>query len=234
MKSVMKKYKHKFEMVRLLLKKENPTIVEIGSHYGEDSLRFLETFPECTIYCFEPDPRNIKIFNKHIKDRRVKLFELALSSQKGIANFYQSYQPSTSVPEKYDWISEADYEELMLNNSGSSSLKRGYKHNLNQTIQVNTERYDNWCEEHHINNVDFVWVDVQGAEKSVLEGMGEKIKNIKFIWIEYGEIEYEGAINRQETISHMHNRSFNVIEEYSNQSLTGDLLFYNNTMETNG
>ena len=77
-------------------------------------------------------------------------------------------------------------------------------------------------------------MDVQGAEKSVLEGMGEKIKNIKFIWIEYGEIEYEGAINRQETISHMHNRSFNVIEEYSNQSLTGDLLFYNNTMETNG
>ena len=38
-------------------------IVEVGAHYGEDTLRFLKFFPNSNIYCFEPDPRNILIRN---------------------------------------------------------------------------------------------------------------------------------------------------------------------------
>ena len=68
MKSIMKKYQQKFENFKYVIGKDNPIIIEIGSHYGEDSLRFIETFENAKVYCFEPDPRNIDIHKKHIDD----------------------------------------------------------------------------------------------------------------------------------------------------------------------
>lgn len=93
MRSIMKHYASKFELLRRIIGKENPVIVEIGAHFGEDSLRFLESFPEVELHCFEPDPRSIKVFKKYINDPRVRLYEVALSDTEGVTTFYQSYQP---------------------------------------------------------------------------------------------------------------------------------------------
>ena len=142
MKSIMKHYEGKFKMIHSLLSKDDPVVVEIGAHYGEDSLRFLETFKNIELYCFEPDPRNISIFKKYVNDERVELFELALSNEKGEAKFYQSYQDGTETPEKYDWIDSEEYTNKALNNSGSSSLKKGYSYLLGEPVNVRTERYD--------------------------------------------------------------------------------------------
>jgi FkbM family methyltransferase len=225
----MKHYASKFNMIRYLLKKENPTIVEIGAHYGEDSLRFLEAFRDVNLFCFEPDPRNVEIFKKYVNDDRVKLFEVALSDKKGKANFYQSYQEynQSTIPGKYDWISKEEYVEKRLNNSGSSSLKKGYPHILNEQIEVSTERYDTWCKENNIDNVDFVWMDVQGAERDVINGMGEEIQNIHFIWMEYGEEAYEDGMNRNDTLILMNTKGFQEVREFSNYTPQGDILFVN-------
>ena len=129
MKSIMKKYQQKFENFKYVIGKDNPIIIEIGSHYGEDSLRFVETFKNSKVYCFEPDPRCIAVFKKYIQNDRITLFEIALSNENGTAEFYQSYDDSKSnfVPEKYVWIDIEDYKNNKLSNSGSSSLKAGYK-----------------------------------------------------------------------------------------------------------
>jgi FkbM family methyltransferase len=224
----IKKYKQKFDTIQKLLNKDDPVIIEIGAHFGEDSLRFLEYFNNIKLYCFEPDPRNIKVFKKYVEDDRVDLIELALYDHRGKSTFYQSFQNHKgSVPDKYDWISEDDYHSLMLNNSGSSSLQKGYYYNLSDTIQVDTERYDNWAEENGIKFVDLAWIDVQGAERSVLDGMGGDIHNIMFVWVEYGENVYEGAMSREEIIRYMNDKLFSVVEQYSDQAQSGDLLFLN-------
>lgn len=225
----MKHYYEKFNMFKNILDLEDPIIVEVGAHYGEDSLRFTEAFENPTVYCFEPDPRNIEIFKKHVVNSKVRLFEVALSDNNGEAEFFQSYDEkgSEAVPSKYDWINLDDYKNNKLSNSGSSSLRRGYGKTLPESIKVKTERFDTWFENNNISNVDLVWMDVQGAERSVLEGMGEKIKNIRFIWVEYGELGYEGAMSRQETVKYMTNKSFSVLEEYSDKSQSGDLMFCN-------
>ena len=228
--SYMKKYKRKFDIFKVILDKTDPVIIEIGAHYGEDTLRFLEVFPDCTVYCFEPDPRNIKIFKKYVDSDKVKLFETALCEENGEAKFFQSFKDYTdrTVPDKYDWISIEDYQNEKLNNSGSSSLKRGYAHTLDNYVVVETERFDEWHSRHNVGEVDLVWLDVQGAERDVLSGMGDAIKNIKFIWTEYGEKTYEGAMSRVETINFMRKRNFSVINELSSKSPTGDLLFRRN------
>lgn len=229
MKSIMKHYASKFNMIKNLLKKENPTIVEIGAHYGEDSLRFLEAFRDIQLFCFEPDPRNIAIFKKYVNDSRVKLFEIALSSDKGTSTFYQAYQEYKldRIPSKYDWIDKKDYIGKHLNNSGASSLKKGYSHVLNEQIEVNTERYDTWCEENSVDSVDFVWMDVQGAERDVIDGMGDKIQNIKFMWMEYGEDAYEDGMSRSDTLLLMRNKGFAEVRRHSNPGAKGDILFIN-------
>ena len=91
---------------------------------------------------------------------------------------------------------EEDYVDKKLNNSGSSSLKKGYKSVLGETITVKTQRFDSWYKENNIGEIDFCWIDVQGAEKDVFDGMGDDIKHIKYIWVEYGETGYEDGMNR--------------------------------------
>ena len=66
MTNIMKNYGKKFQLIKKLVGKDDPLIVEIGAHYGEDTLRLLETFPNANIHCFEPDDRNISIFENKI------------------------------------------------------------------------------------------------------------------------------------------------------------------------
>jgi FkbM family methyltransferase len=223
MKDIIKHYGEKFNFLKSLIKKEDPSIIEIGAHYGEDTLRLAHTFPEAKIYCFEPDPRNITIFKKHIKEENIFLFELALSNKDGEAEFFLSHQESSGVPSKYDWISPEDYNNLQLNNSGASSLKKGYQHALASPVTVLTSRFDTWYKNNQLKEIDFAWIDVQGAEREVVEGMGDRVNLIKYIWIEYGEMFYEGAMSKNETISLLNSKGFGLIEDQnvSNE----DLLF---------
>jgi len=225
--SVMKHYKSKFEMLKKIIGKENPVVLEIGAHYGEDSLRFLETFSDITLYCFEPDPRNLAVFKKYVTDPRAILCDIALSDTNGTAEFFQSYQEhqKNATPDKYDWIDSETYQNEKLNNSGSSSLKKGYQFTLGETITVQTRRYDDWADEQGVSEVDFVWLDVQGAERDVLDGMGERIRTIKLIWLEYGETDYDDAMSREETIEYMTTKGFAAVEKLSSQATAGDLLF---------
>lgn len=220
-------YRHKFDQFRKIISDQSFCIVEIGSHYGEDSLRLAETFSDSKIYCFEPDPRNTSVHRKYVDHPRILLNECALSSTEGSKPFYQSYQknPSSSVPEKYSWISPSDYYILDLHNSGSSSLKSGYPHTLKEPIDVSTIRFDSWCISNQISNIDFAWIDVQGAELDVIEGMGDKVRNINYIWIEYGQMEYTGALSKSDTLSLLNSKGFSPAGEGDT-----DILFINTEM----
>jgi len=68
-------------------------------------------------------------------------------------------------------------------------------------------------------------MDVQGAEKDVLLGMGEQIKNIRYIWMEYGERNYEGSMTRDETVAFLTSLGFIENKELSDKSSQGDILF---------
>ena len=221
--NIIKHYGAKFLFLKSLIKNDAPSIIEIGAHYGEDSLRLAHTFPQAQIHCFEPDPRNISIFKKHVSNPNIHLYETALSNEDGEAVFYLSYQPSSEAPPKYDWIDPSDYKELQLNNSGASSLKKGYQHNLDSVATVPSLRFDTWHKDNPIKEIDFAWIDVQGAEREVIEGMGEKIKTIKYIWMEYGEMFYDGAMSRDETVSLLASKGFDIVK---NQHVSAeDLLF---------
>ena len=228
----LQKYKKKFEfLVKILGNTQN--IIEIGSHYGEDSVRFKHFFPNANIYCFEPDPRNISIFKKACGNiDKITLIEKAVSNiDNAELSFYQIYNKNNQdiLEEKYKFIGIDDYKTMKLSGSGASSLKQPYRNDLNidNKILVNTIRLDTWVKENNINIIDFLWIDVQGAEKEVIEGCKNILNIIKVVQLEYGEILYEGGLSKKDTYDMMINNNFELITDYNPGSNSGDYLFKN-------
>ncbi len=224
----MKVDKHK--VIRKLLKTNTPVILEVGSHYGEDSLKFLKSFPKAELYCFEPDPRNTHIMRKYANDNRIHLSEVALSdSDCDEVDFYLSHLADFDKEKmfnKYHWIPRREYLELKLNRSGASSLKHNSSIDCLDVVKVRTAKLDSWMKDRQIEQIDLLWIDVQGAEREVIEGARESLCKTRYVWIEYGEQAYEGGMNRKETIRIL-KPMFSTMWRYSRWSDKGDLLFRN-------
>lgn len=179
------------EDIKILLNKENPVILEVGTNDGEDSEEFLKVFEKIQLYCFEPDPRAIKRFKNRMKDySNYKLYEIAISNDNGYIDFNLSGGNNPGVPGYGDW-------------DKSSSIKKPKLHLLqhkwcvfNKSIRVETKKLDNWFSSENIENIDFIWVDVQGAEKEFIEGATETLKKTRYLYTEFDNVElYEGQPN---------------------------------------
>ena len=180
---------------------EDSIIFEIGVHIGKDTERIKELTGSNFIYGFEPDPRNIQILNER---NRLSLFEkfydCALSNLDGESIFYLS---SGHPPEVYK---DPDINKEW---SASNSLKAPKNHldihtwcKFEERLNVKTLRMDHVCNEIGLNKIDLVWMDVQGAEDLVIEGMGEFKNNIRFIYTEYNNNDlYDGSPTLQRIIS---------------------------------
>ncbi len=59
---------------------------------------------------------------------------------------------------------------------------------FNQTEMVSTITLDSFCQEQKIKQIDFIHMDVQGAELLVLKGAENLISSIKIIWLEVENI----------------------------------------------
>ncbi len=227
----LKKYKGKFEKLQKIIGKDAKIILEIGGHYGEDTLRFYKYFPNSKIYSFEPDPRNIEIFKKTCYGiNSIKLIEKAASNVENDLIFYMAYSEfNNNLQEKYKYIGIDDYKKLNLNNSGSSSLKKSTRNDLlnSKKIIVKSIKLDNWVTNNDIDSIDFIWIDVQGAEKEVIEGSKKILNKVKFIQLEYGETSYEGGMTKKETLDMMIDKGFELILDYNPNNLSGDFLFKN-------
>jgi len=229
------KYEKKFQTLVNYIGKNAETILEVGSHYGEDSIRFRYFFPQSNLYCFECDPRNIEIFEKYCKEiNNIKLIKKAVSKNETTLDFYQSFKPENinNLPDKYKFINKNEYNNLKLNASGSSSLKKSnFEHLKNSTkIQVETISLNKFYEQENIDVVDLLWIDVQGAEKDVLDGANNILHKVKYIQIEYGELIYEDALTRENTIDYMKKYNFKLLHDWNPNSSIGDFLFKNNNI----
>lgn len=172
------------------------TFVEIGMHFGIDTQDFRKMHPKARIVCFEPDPRNIEMIKKLGNDKICELYELAVSNTNKPMDFYLSSGDSRKRTENeiinsYDW-------------SCSSSLKKPTGHLLEHewvtfptSVKVNCCKLDDF-EPLKNTKIDFMWVDVQGAEDLVFSCAQETLKNTHYVYTEFSNYElYEGQLNRE-------------------------------------
>jgi 2-O-methyltransferase len=182
--------------------KPDPTILEIGCNDGSNTLSLLNIFENPKIYCFEPDPRAIARFKKKVGQRsNVTLFEMALSDRNGEITFYQSdgqrdEKTADALPEGWDL---------------SGSIRQPKDHlrefpwvTFGKSIIVKTATLDTWCAEQGIEQIDFIWMDVQGAESDVFRGGKNALRNTRFVYTEYSDKElYQGQNNLEQLLKQL-------------------------------
>lgn len=226
--------------IKELLNKEDPVILEIGAHKGVDTKRFLEEFEKISIYCFEPDPRCIKVFKNNINDKRCALIEAAVSNKDGntILHMSSGYNPGR-LSRFYNLIKTLHLENILINEEEewdfSSSIKKSISNSkkypwltFNKEVIVKTIMLDTWVKENNISYIDFIWADVQGSEKDMIEGAANTLKIVKYLFTEYGEKDtYPEALSREETITQLKKYDFELVPAYSSKEKRGDLLFKN-------
>lgn len=215
-------------------------ILEVGSHTGSDTHRLLQNFVDPTIHCFEPNPHTCKVFEKYIKSDKVFLHKLAIYDEDiESKEFYASHEDIS--PEHFEQnkaailrceysskFTKEDFFDCKLNRSAASSLKTGHDALKGaEVFLVECMRLDTWHQQNEIEEVDLMWIDAQGSESNVLAGAANTLAHTKFIWIEYGEIDYDGGLTRAETIAILQEKGFSTIEKLSDHGAKGDLLFVN-------
>ena len=226
---LLPKNSDKHPYIHKRIKNESPVIIEVGAHFGVDTSLMLELYKNPSIYCFEPDPRNIEIFNKKVKNKAVKFFPFAVANaeKENVPFFQASSEATNKMLEKYSWINKEDFIRKKLARSSASSLKKGHEavKNANE-ILVNTITLDTWDLEYKLPVIDLLWIDVQGAEREVLEGAKELLLKTRFVWIEYGEIEYDGGMDLADTHKQL-GKNFSLATKGSYFRKKGDALFKN-------
>jgi FkbM family methyltransferase len=181
---------HEKVIIKLFNRKKELVIFDIGACEGLSSLRYLSIFPKSTIYAFEPVPNNFKkiLEKKNNSHQNLNVFELGLSSNKGEATFYVSSgkPPNKDIPTD---------NSTSFGNKSSSLFKPGKTKEIHpwlefkESITIKTNTLENFCKDHNINLIDFIHMDVQGAELIVLEGANKMISNINSVWLEVEKIE---------------------------------------------
>lgn len=150
------------EVYKFKSKKINPFIIDCGSNIGLSILYFKLLYPEAEVLGFEADPEIYKMMKFNI-------------DQFGLKNVI--------LNNKAVWIEEG---EIKFNATGAlgGALEFGDKYDLQDTnkILVESVRLRNIL----INQkVDFLKIDVEGAEFEILDDCLDVLHNVENIFIEY-------------------------------------------------
>lgn len=147
--------------------KKGWTVLDIGANIGYPSLLFSKLVGENgRVIAFEPDKNNIEILEKNIKANKIKnikIIPMAVSDRTGIGTLY---------------ISDSHSGDHRIYSSGE---KR-------KTENIKTISLDEYFKPS--DKIDFIQIDVQGAEELAFKGMkrllssNEKINILFEFWPE--------------------------------------------------
>ena len=155
-------------VLRTLAGQHFNSIFDIGANVGDWALMAHEVFPKAQIHCFEIVPQTyeaLKSNTAHIPEITVNNFGLSDKDGEVSVTFYP----------------HADT---------LASLVDGAHQNAHHTVQGRVRRGDEYVRERNIAQIDFLKIDVEGAEGLVLNGLAETIGvgRATVVQFEYGKV----------------------------------------------
>lgn len=137
---------------------KEPLIYDCGSNIGTSCLYFKQKYPNCTIKAFEADSSITAILKQNIAENNLTNVEIN----------------NTAI-----WIDDLGIEFSFDGADGASIYSE-----QEQKIKVSSVRLKNLLDK-ETQNIDFLKMDIEGAEKKVIVDCNESLKKINNLFIEY-------------------------------------------------
>jgi len=135
---------------------ENAYIIDCGAHIGLSVIYLKSICPSGHIICFEPDAKNFDLLQKNISSHQLKNIE---------------------AREEAVWVENTTLNFIQDGNMGS---KIGDTKSSN-SVKVKAVRLKDFLNK----KVDFLKLDIEGAEYEVLKDISGSLENIDKMFIEY-------------------------------------------------
>lgn len=215
------------EALRFFGPRTPKVIFDIGACEGEDSIRYSRRFPDARVFTFEPLPANQALIRANFDLHRAataELVPLALSDRIGEAEFFVS---SGRPPDEFagsNWNYGNKSSSLLP--PASTAPMFGWIE-FKERIAVRTQTLDAFCAERAIEAIDFIHMDVQGAEHLVLAGARTMLSRVGALWLEVAnETVYAGQRLRPEMEQFMNDAGF-ALGFAINRGVEGDQFYVN-------
>lgn len=141
---------------------DTQTILELGSFDGGDGLRFANAFPKARIISVEADPDRFKIVQKTLEKSHAETIQSAICAVDGPIDWFTG---------SIDGASHA--QGSVFKQSEKYKKKFPFVKQAEKPRQVDGIRLDSLCKKMGIAEIDFLHMDIEGAENLALQGLGD-------------------------------------------------------------
>lgn len=145
---------------------EPDVILDIGSYDAGDAIRFKARFPNARVVTFEADPRLYENIRKYSDQYGIEAFHGAVCDHDGTASFFLADVLARNVEKS------AGGQGSLRKHTDSYKKTFGHIRQAQVPTVVPAVTLETWCKTHGVDRVNFVHIDVEGAETDVLRGFG--------------------------------------------------------------
>jgi FkbM family methyltransferase len=201
---------------KLLALKKNQVhhVVIVGAGGANEVARMTEMYEQASFTLFEPLEELYRDIERRFDGHdRVTCVNRAVSNSVGTSIFHETSHKESSSLLKVGNLTERDY--------GVSTVA---------SHEVPTITLDEWYDQHidGTGTIDVLWIDVQGAERKVLEGAEHTISNCRAVFLEVSvwEPTYEGGVLMQELTDLLDEAGFDLCQLGTDPlNATGNALY---------
>lgn len=136
----------------------SPFIIDCGANIGMSVLYFKKLYPNATLVAFEPDNENFQLLKENTAANHltnVELRQAAVWKENGTLSF---------------------------SSAGTQDSQIVMNSNTTQAVQVKAERLADLLQH---RKVDFLKIDIEGAELDVLKDCEPQLTNVENLFVEY-------------------------------------------------
>ena len=204
----------------ILDKNKEYVIFDVGSRDCVQSIEFYNMFPNSKIYAFECNPNTLNICRKNIEpySDRITLIEGAVCDYDGEIKFYPINQDKTLT----SWKDGNPGASSLFVSNGQYTVEKY----VQDEITTNCHRLDTIMKKYNIEQVDIIWMDLQGAELLAFKGLGTYLDNVKYIHTEVSHKEmYTGQVMFKELNDFILSKDFKIKNNISGRGWQEDIIY---------
>lgn len=174
-----------------LCDRDDPVILDCGSHIGLSVAWFKQRFPQARIIAFEPDPESFQLLRTNVAVNGfegVELLNVAVASERGTALFYGEFGVAAPM-------------------ASAHSLRRDWgTQRSDQSIQVSTVSLADYI----AGPVDYLKVDIEGAELDVMTSIQTRLPLVAAVGLEFHGTGHQARTDEQELVRLLRGAGFDV------------------------